>query len=196
VSDGRDDEGPVEVPVEALAGALGDEETPVAGGTFEVPLGRILLGGMRSADGVVRAESTHFEGELKVLSELSSLLDKASEGAFGSSTSRRKEDGGHGDFGDRPRAVDAFAERARGIAALEGYRRDEKMSQGMEEIEANPGKVRLVLDSFHPGVVAAEKLPTSRQNGRAILPIADRLLVEPEEDPFPPNLARGGPSRS
>ena len=35
MSDGRDDEGPIEVPVEALAGALGDEQAPVAGGAFE-----------------------------------------------------------------------------------------------------------------------------------------------------------------
>jgi len=35
VSDGRNDEGPVEVPIEALAGALGDEQAPVAGGAFE-----------------------------------------------------------------------------------------------------------------------------------------------------------------
>jgi len=71
----------------------------VAGGAFEVALGGVLLGGMAGADGVVRAEGAHVEGEPEVLSELSPLLDEASEGALGSRASRRKEDGGHGDFG-------------------------------------------------------------------------------------------------
>jgi hypothetical protein len=50
----------------------------VAGGAFEVALRRILLRGVRSADGIVRAEGAHVEGERKVLSELPSLLDEAS----------------------------------------------------------------------------------------------------------------------
>jgi len=76
---------------------------------------------MAGADGVVRTEGAHVEGEPEVLSELSPLLDEASEGALGSRASRRKKDGSHGDFCVCRSAVDAFAERARGIAALEGY---------------------------------------------------------------------------
>src|SRR3990172_230853 len=100
---------------------------------------------MAGADGVVRTESAHVEGEPEVLSELSPLLDEASEGALGSSTSRRKEDGGHGDFGVCRSAVDAFAEGTRGIAALEGYRRDEEVCEGMEKVEASSRKVGFVL---------------------------------------------------
>ena len=51
---------------------------------------------MVGADRIVRAEGAHVEGEPEVLSEVSSLLDEASEGALGSRASRRKEDGGQG----------------------------------------------------------------------------------------------------
>ena len=71
----------------------------MAGGAFQVALGGVLLRGMAGADRVVRAEGAHVEGKPEVLSELSPLLDEASEGALGSRASRRKEDGGHGDFG-------------------------------------------------------------------------------------------------
>jgi hypothetical protein len=148
---------------------------------------------MAGADGVVRAEGAHVEGEPEVLSEVSSLLDETSEGALGSSASRREEDSGHGELGVRRSAVDAFAEGTRGIAALEGYRRDEEVCEGMEEVEANAGKFRFVLEGFHPGVVAAQELQAALRDGRAILPIADGLLVQPEEDAFAMDLAGGDP---
>ena len=65
----------------------------------------------------------------------------------------------------------------------------------MEEVEANPRKVRLVLEGFRPGVVAAQKLEAALRDGCAILPIADGLLFEPEEDAFAMDLAGGDPVR-
>jgi hypothetical protein len=63
----------------------------------------------------------------------------------------------------------------------------------MEEVEANPGKVRFVLERFRPGVEAAQEFQAALSHRRAILPIADGLLVEPEEDAFAPDLAGGDP---
>ena len=60
-ADDRHDQGTIEVAVVALAGWLGDEEAAMAGRALEPAFGWVVLGFVRGADRVVRAEARRLE---------------------------------------------------------------------------------------------------------------------------------------
>ncbi len=76
MTDRRHDESAVQVLVEALAAALGEEQAPMTCRALEPALGVILLGRVSRADRIVRAQPAEVEGVLEVRADLPALLDR------------------------------------------------------------------------------------------------------------------------
>src|SRR5690606_29177394 len=118
MAQGGHDERAVEVLIEALAGALGDEETAVAGGAFEVSIVE-ARGHVMGAHRIVGAQLPALPRALKMSPDATPLLDQSPEGPLGAGGPGHEQQSRHGRAGAGRRAVDALADGACGVAALE-----------------------------------------------------------------------------
>jgi hypothetical protein len=120
----------VEKAIEVLAGGFRDEQTAVARRTFQVAFRRIATGIMSRADGIVGAKLPLVEGARQVCTYRASLLEKTAERALGPGGAGREQDPRPRGGSVAVRAINTFADSARGIATFEGDSLDEKVFGG------------------------------------------------------------------
>ena len=139
---------------------------------------------MGGADRIVRAEAAEVPGLAQVVPDPPALLDEAAERALAAGRARGEHHGGHvRPVGLGLPGVDALADGARGVAALEAHGREQQVGERVQQVEAHARKLALPLR-----LEGAQELLGAQLDGGARLPRGERRLVELDEDALAAHL--------
>src|SRR5687767_1796482 len=92
----RHHQSPIQIPVEPLAGGLGNKQAAMASCAFKVSLGIVPLGRVPRANRVVGTEPAQFKRPPQVAAQVSPLLYQSPQSSFRARAAGGEKDGSHG----------------------------------------------------------------------------------------------------